>query len=231
MKIFIAKNGIIYKNNLYEYENTLELYKEFHKNTLQIILLEEELHVQCLDIPNCKKRYLSSIVENEVKENFKNWESILYNYSIVKKENQGFKILINYIYSENLRYIKLYSKSLKIQYVYPIQLIATKKFNKINRNKVYTILFKYNEIFYVCAYYKNLIIGTAIINKIELKNKGFLKVEKFLDIVQEMCYELELDFCRYIYIYLQEEIIKKANQENLEEELNNFLEDCDEIQI
>lgn len=231
MKIFIDKKGIIYKNNIYGYENTLELYKEFHKNTLQIVLLGEELHVQCLDIPNCKKRYLSSIVEHEVRENFNNWESILYNYSIVKRENQGFKILINYIYSENLKYIKLYSKSLKIQYVYPIQLMVTKKFNKINKNKVYTIIFKYKEIFYVCAYYKNLIIGTAIINKVEFKDKGFLKVEEFLDIVQEICCELKLDFSRYIYIYLQEEIIKKANQENLEEELNNFLEDCDEIQI
>lgn len=231
LKVIINKNIVSTKRNRYLYEEIFEAKGELQKKNLNVVLLEEEFYIECVTIPRCRKRYIDSVVEIEVAKKFKEKDDILYNYSIVYKDKEKIKILINYIDSKNINCLRPLKKNLKINSVYPIQIIASKKIKRKVKKNIFIAVFPYEDILYGFTYYNNLILGTTLIRKDDTFEKIKDKLIALITLSKDIMRELNKDIPDEIYFFQMGEVTKKVTVNNIDEELKKIWGECYEIQI
>lgn len=231
LKVLINKNMVSTKRNRYLYEEVFEAKRELQKKNLNVILLEEEFYIESLTIPRCRKKYIDSIVEMEVAKKFKEKDDILYNYSIVHKDKEKIKIIINYIDSKNINSLRPLKKILKINSVYPIQIIASKKIKRKVRKNIFIAVFHYKDIFYGFTYYNNLILGTTLIRKDDTFEKIKDKILGLMTLSKDIMTELNKEIPDEIYFFQSGERANRVNVNNIDEELKKIWSECYEIQI
>lgn len=231
MKVIINKNTVRTRRNRYLYEEIFEAKRELQKKNLNVVLLDEEFYIECVTIPRCRKRYIDSVIEIEVEKKFKEKDEILYNYSIVQKDKEKIKILINYIDSKSINCLRPLKKHLKINSIYPIQIIASKKIKRKVKKNTFIALFPYEDIIYGFTYYKNLVLGTTVIRKDYTFEKIKDKIIALITLSNDVMRELNKDVPDEIYFFQKGEGFIKVNVNNIDEGLKKFWGELYEIQI
>lgn len=231
MIVRVGRNKVSTKRNDYLYEEIFEAKRELQKKNLNIVLLEEEFYTECLTIPSCRKKYIDDIVESEVINKFKEKDDILYNYSIVQRDKESTKILINYIDSKNINCLKPLKKILKINSVYPIQMLAGKKIKRKFKKDIFIAIFPFEDILYGFTYYKKLILGTTLIRKNDSFEKMKDKIFSLLTISKDIVEKLNKEIPDEIYFFKDSSDFNKIHINCIDEELKKIWSECYELQI
>jgi hypothetical protein len=163
----------------------IEISKEFFEiknRNLYIIIEGEEVYIKTFFIPKCSKEAIRRIICQELNMFFNNAENLTYSYKIISKTKDVLEILAFYLNSEKLAKLKGYDVNRnKLKVINIVQFYVFNYYYKNIKEKVYLLIFTYNDNLYILGCNnKNVISNTLIKNY-----KGVYNDETILSLIKK----------------------------------------------
>jgi hypothetical protein len=209
---------LIYKSDNYRLDILRDIYIDLKHKRVSILLEGEEINIKLMTLPKVKKEALYDLIKNELFYYFKDLDSIVFNYNILREHKSKFEILVFCINERKINFIeKRLNSSIKVQGVYLIQFSFLNYFKLKIKEKNYGFVFVYRENLYFLYCIENKVLHSnvykIVADSIEPKNLlyNFMQNCKIL-------YDKEVTkvyFANCDSIQLFNDIFDKTTYENL----------------
>lgn len=201
---------------------------DFANKNLFIVIDGEEVYVKFMMLPKVKKEKLQEIIKSELEYRFKNIDSIMFTYQIIKDNTLTLEVVV---FCLNLKELDLIEKCIKrggkVKGIYPIQFCIWDSYKKVIKDSKYILIFIYENVLYFLACFNNKIIANSVIKV--FTEKSFMEE---LDKFQVKCRTSEVceDFSKIFFLnFLNKNIISNTEKIYKCIDLGNINEDTIKI--
>ena len=211
-------NKIILKK---EHEEKQLTFIDFKNRKINIVIEGEELFIKNIKIPKVRKKYLSSIIKNEVFLRY--GENILFTYSIYEEKEKEYLIKLycfqkcrcKFLQDEKLRESSIVNIDFMQNYVKDF-------YSKTIKEDKYILIFNYGKYIYLLKVKKNILVFNKIVN-IFKSNYDYCKkeIESFIKYNENYKFIYKVNMNDYEDI-LDIPNIKSLSNFNVEELLKIF---------
>lgn len=139
-------------------------FTEIKNRNLYIVIEGEEVYIKTFLIPKCNKEAIKRIIYQELNIFFNNAENLTYSYKVISKTKNILKILAFYLNSEKLVKLKAYDiNKNNLKLINIIQFYIFDYYFKSIKEKVYLLIFTYNDNLYILGCNNKNVISNYLI--------------------------------------------------------------------
>ncbi|MCH3964162.1 MAG: hypothetical protein LKE46_07775 [Clostridium sp.] len=149
-----------------------------HRSVL-ILIHGEELYVENMALPRTGRKYIYGLIEDRLKDKFKNIDNMMFSYKIWNKNKFEFNLTvlcINHNYSEVIK--KFSDNKINIKGMVPVQIYVMDKYKHSINKKSYILVVCFETETYFIACYENNIVFSGLF-KVKSKNQLLECVDEF----------------------------------------------------
>lgn len=148
-------------------------YEKLTSGKVTLVIEDEEIYIKRITFPNIEKNALEKMISDELKYYYRLEEDICFSYSILNKSKYNMQIILFYINSHKLKYLKINNiKKLKAVYMLQFCLIQYIK-KKINNIKKYILASVYNNNLYIIFCDEDILKANCIYKNFSGSNHEF----------------------------------------------------------
>lgn len=199
---------------------------------LYIVIYGEEVYIKRFNLPKSKGELLYNLVKNELGFSMGNINNILFDYKITKYMNSCVEVIVFYVNSQKIAFIKENNCYRNIKKISLIQFAMNKYYRKSIRENNYIMAFIYEKAFYILAVCENTLVGNSVTENImgeEGKILGALEIfinkysEQFSHINNIYLANLDLNFKDIKTRIFKDMIVKVLDKYEKEKLVHSFL--------
>lgn len=154
---------LIYKSDNYRLDILRDIYIDLKHKRVSILLEGEEINIKLMTLPKVKKEALYDLIKNELFYYFKDLDSIVFNYTILREHKSKFDLLVFCINERKINFMKrCLNPSIKIQGVYLIQFSILNYFKFKIKVKDYGFVFAFRENLYFLYCIENKVLHNNV---------------------------------------------------------------------
>lgn len=173
----------------------LDTEKLFSKN-VYILIENEEIYTKLVTVPKVSKRYLYTIIENEILYYF-NSSDLVYNYSVISSDINSIKIIVACLNITSLNILKKQLFRSNIKSLCLVQNCFMNYYRKHIKDYSYILIFCYNKSLYFLGCIDNIIILNRIIKNIDSNSINKDTIKEFLINCRDIYKEYKFDSIYY----------------------------------
>ena len=209
-------NSRITKTELCFFKNKRKEGGVIINKNLYLLIYEEEVHIKKFDLPKSKGELLYNLVKNELSFSVGNINNILFDYKVTtKKMDLCVEVIVFYINSQKIAFIKENDCYKNIEKVMLIQFAMKKYYEKSIRENNYSMAFIYDKALYILAINENNLVANSIIENFIIEENGLITA-------------LEIFKNKYLEQFIN---IKNTYLSNIDIDLNNIKENNSKAMI
>ena len=199
---------------------------------LYLMLYDEEVYIKKFNFPKAKGELLYNLVKNELTFSVGNINNILFDYRVTKCENLCVEVIVFYINSQKLTFIKENNCYKNIKKISLIQFAIKKYYEKNIKEKDYMMAFVYDKGLYILAVNENNLVANSIIDNFSCEEDELIKAitsfkikfsQQFLNIKNIYLASMGIEFNNHKNYILQDIVIKSLEKYKKEKLVESFL--------
>ena len=199
---------------------------------LYLIIYDQEVYIKRFNLPKAKGQLLYNLVKNELSFSVGNIDNILFDYKITKRMNSCIEVIVFYINSQKIAFIKEDNCYKNIEKVTLIQFAMKRYYKKIIREDNYSMSFIYNKALYILAINENNLVANFIIENFSGEQESLMiaievfknkYAELFINIKNIYLANIDIDLNYKREITFKNMIVKVLDGYKKEELVDSFL--------
>ncbi|WP_446899346.1 hypothetical protein ACSVC9_05520 [Clostridium sp. LBM24168] len=149
-----------------------------YRNAL-ILIHGEKIYVENITIPKIRKKYIYGLIEDRLKNKFKDIDNMMFSYKIWQKSRFSLSMTVLCINRNYRDLIKKFSENrINVKGMIPVQIYALNKYKDIINKEKYIFVVYFEVKTYFIACYKNKIIFNELF-KIKSKSEFMECIDEF----------------------------------------------------
>jgi len=168
-------NSKIAKTEKYFFNKKREEGGDMLNRNLYLMLYEEEVYIKKFNFPKAKGELLYNLVKNELSFSVGNVNNILFDYRVTKSVNLCVEVIVFYINSQKIAFIKENNCYKNIKKISLIQFAIKKYYEKSIKEKDYMMAFVYDKGLYMIAVNENNIVANSIIDNFNCEEDELIR--------------------------------------------------------
>ena len=161
MLIEIGNNKII-KTELSFLKKRLKEGEDMINKNLYLMIYDEEVYIKKFNLPKEKGESLYNLVRNELSFSMGNINNILFDYKITRYMNSSVEVIVFYINSHKIEFIKENKCYKNIEKIMLIQFVMKKYYKKSIKEDNYVMAFSYDKNLYILVVNEKNLVANSI---------------------------------------------------------------------
>lgn len=147
---------------------------------LYLVIYDEEIYIKRFNLPKAEGELLYNLVKNELSFSLGNINNILFDYKVTTHSNSSIEVIVFYINSQKIAFMKENKCFKNIVKITLIQFAMKRYYKKNIREDNYIMVFIYEKALYLLGINENNLVANLIIeNFYGEEEKVMIAIETF----------------------------------------------------